>query len=192
MEFQAQTFDDRTLHELLDRPGGLTESDFSRCLFKKLDLSGRDLSGASFVDCAFTNCNLSNVKVGGCSFQNVSFTGCKVMGVDFSRISTLLVSWSFKDCNISLCDFRGLGMKNSRFLDCQVGECDFLNVNLADSDFSGSDLRASRFQNANLEKADFTRARNYYVDPTTNRLKHARFSYPEVLALLSGFNIKVE
>ena len=49
-----------------------------------------------------------------------------------------------------------------------------------------------RKHNANLEKANFKGAFNYYIDPLKNRLKNARFSYPEVLALLIPFGIKIE
>ena len=45
---------------------------------------------------------------------------------------------------------------------------------------------------ANLEKSNFVGAKNYYLDPLKTKLKGAKFSYPEVLALLEGFGVKVE
>ena len=66
------------------------------------------------------------------------------------------------------------------------------NSNLAGSDFGNSDLQASKFQNTNLEKANFVGAKNYYIDPTQNKLKKAKFSSPEVLSLLAGFEIEIE
>jgi uncharacterized protein YjbI with pentapeptide repeats len=52
-------------------------------------------------------------------------------------------------------------------------------------------LRNSKFQNTNLANADLRTAKNYYIDPTHNKLKGARFSYPEVLSLLIPFGINV-
>jgi uncharacterized protein YjbI with pentapeptide repeats len=69
---------------------------------------------------------------------------------------------------------------------------DFINVDLAESDFSGSDLSGSKFHNAILEKSNFAGALHYYIDPASNRIKQAKFSYPGVLALLAPFEIKVE
>jgi uncharacterized protein YjbI with pentapeptide repeats len=85
-----------------------------------------------------------------------------------------------------------LDIKQTLFKNSTIQECDFISTNLTGCNFSGSNLRASRFQNTNLERADVTRARDYFIDPTTNKLKGARFSYPDVLGLLEGFGIKVE
>jgi hypothetical protein len=43
-----------------------------------------------------------------------------------------------------------------------------------------------------LEEANFVGAKNYFIDPTKNRVKKARFSQPEVLELLAGFKIVIE
>ncbi|MDP2103500.1 MAG: hypothetical protein Q8K26_01100 [Candidatus Gracilibacteria bacterium] len=48
------------------------------------------------------------------------------------------------------------------------------------------------FQNSNLTKVNFSGATNYYIDPTQNKLKGAKFSQPEVLSLLAGFGIEIE
>ena len=69
---------------------------------------------------------------------------------------------------------------------------DFVNANLAKSDFRDSDLQASKFQNTNLENANLVGAKNYYIDPTQNKLKKAKFSSPGVLSLLAGFEIEIE
>ena len=110
----------------------------------------------------------------------------------FTKISTLLIDWAFKNSKIELCDFSRLDMKKSIFSECTIREADFIDVDLSNSDFSNSDLQATKFQNSNLEEVDFTEARNYYIDPTQNKLKKAKFSSPEVLSLLAGFEIEVD
>ena len=82
-------------------------------------------------------------------------------------------------------------MRNFKFSDCVIRETDFSNSNLKEVDFGASDLQASKFINSNLERANFVGATNYYIDPTQNRLKKAKFSSPEVLALLMGFEIEI-
>jgi uncharacterized protein YjbI with pentapeptide repeats len=112
--------------------------------------------------------------------------------VVFTKISPLLISWIFTKCTIAFCDFSHLDIKKSQFLDCEIRETDFLYSNLTGSDFRDSDLNTSKFNNTNLEKTNFIGAKNYYIDPTCNKLKQARFSYPDVLSLLDPFGIKVE
>ncbi len=170
----------------------LRRKEFSGCIFKKCDFSGCALSGSAFIDCSFIDCNFSNTKVDNCSFQNVCFENSKLLGVMFSTIDTLLIGWVYKKCNINLCDFSNLDIKNSQFLECEIRESDFVGANLYSSDFSGSSMSASKFQNTNLEKTNFVGAKDYYIDPRYNKLKEARFSYPEALSLLDSFGVKVE
>ncbi len=121
----------------------------------------------------------------------MDFDGCKLLGIQFAKINTFLIKWRFTKCHIELCDFSRLGLKENRFIECTIQETEFVSTNLSHADFSQSDLRGSRFQNTNLEKANFASARNYAIDPATNIIKHARFSYPDVLGLLAGFEIEI-
>ncbi len=67
-----------------------------------------------------------------------------------------------------------------------------MNADLTDSDFSDSDLSGSQFHRTLLENTNFKGAYHYTIDPASNRLKKAKFSYPEVLSLLAPFEICVE
>lgn len=166
--------------------------EFFNCEFYKCDFSGCDSSGAVFNKCRFTGCNLSNIRVGNCSFKGVNFENCKLLGILFNEINQFMLDWSFNNCLIEFCNFDGLKMKNSRFLRCNIRESDFTNAYLAKSDFGYSDLELSVIRNANLEGANFIGAKNYYINPTQNKLKGAKFSLPEALSLLAAFEIKIE
>lgn len=192
MELHAKTITEQDLRDAHGQPTSLAHGDFSNCVFRKCDLTDRDLTGASFIDCVFDHCNLSNGRVDNASFQNVRFAGCKLLGLAFTRLNSLLISWTFVDCQLSFCNFNSLQLKGSQFLGCEIKECDFMNANLTGAVFTGCDLPLTRFPGANLEKADFTGAKNYYLDPLKTKLKGAKFNYPEVLALLEGFGITVE
>lgn len=190
--FDSQTLEDQAFKNIVCTEEDLSHKEFSNCTFEKCDFSESIFTATTFIDCYFKGCNLSNAKVDQCGFQGVIFDTCKLLGVKFSKINTFLIKWSFKGCLIELCDFSLLDIRQTPLLDSTVQECDFINTNLSGSDFTDSDLRASRFQNTNLEKTNFLGARNYYIDPTSNKIKQARFAYPDVLGLLAGFDIKVE
>ena len=78
------------------------------------------------------------------------------------------------------------------FSDCRFGDCTFDDCRLAGADFRGVPLGRTQFSRCDLEKADFREATEYIIDPTTNRLRGARFSFPDVVALLNGFGLKIE
>ena len=115
-----------------------------------------------------------------------------MLGVDFSALKTLLIEWSFNNCLIEFCNFGRLKIRRTKFLECEIRDTDFVSADITEADFSGSDLQGSKFQNTILEKADLSSARNYFIDPLQNRIKRAKFSYPEVLGLLASFGIVIE
>lgn len=190
--FPEVSFENRVFQNISDPQQEICYKEFSDCVFKGCDLGACNFSSSSFTDCTFSGCNLSSIKIDNCRFRNVVFEGCKIVGVLFTRINPFLLRWIFKECKIELCNFSGLKMAHSQFIQSIIRETDFINVNLRESSFAGSDLQGSKFHNVNFEKAIFTGARNYYIDPTINRLKHAKFSCPEVVSLLAAFDIKVE
>ena len=53
-------------------------------------------------------------------------------------------------------------------------------------------LGRTQFSRCDLQKVDFREATDYLIDPTVNRMQGARFSFPDVVALLSGFGLKIE
>ncbi|MDR2936506.1 MAG: pentapeptide repeat-containing protein, partial [Rikenellaceae bacterium] len=56
----------------------------------------------------------------------------------------------------------------------------------------GCDLTGAVFGGTGLEKADLRTAWGYVIDPSTNRIRGARFAYPAVLGLLDAYGIDVE
>ena len=165
---------------------------YDECHFVNCDLTGADFRSSSFEGCTFESCNLTAVKVVNTKWDDISFKGCKLSGIDFEPISKMLLSFSFENCSISYSYFKGLKIPSTRFLNCEMKECDFIDTDLSAATFKGSSLVGSTFVNCNLSKADFREASNYQFNPNNNRLKKAKFSSPEVLALLSGFDIVIE
>ena len=53
-------------------------------------------------------------------------------------------------------------------------------------------LGSTAFSRCDLQKADFREATGYRIDPSDNQMKGARFSFPDVIALLNGFGLVIE
>jgi uncharacterized protein YjbI with pentapeptide repeats len=168
------------------------DNDFINCQFRNIDFTEYNLSGSSFVDCEFKGCNFSNTVVDNCSFQGVKFQECKFIGILFSRVNTFLQEWEFNKCKLELCMFENMDIRESQFLYSKLFEVTFLNSNLKESEFKGSDLKDTVFEKCNLEKSDFREAKRYWFNISNNRVKGAKFSQPEVLSLLEGFEIEIE
>ena len=85
-------------------------------------------------------------------------------------------------------------MKLSRFdfSGCELLECLFDGCQLAEAKFKNCRLSGTQFTGCNLQKADFRGAAGYSIDLATNRLKAARFSFPEVVRLLDGLGIQID
>jgi uncharacterized protein YjbI with pentapeptide repeats len=82
-----------------------------------------------------------------------------------------------------------MDLKNTPFDHCSIRENIFKNTNLSGSDFSGSDLRGSMFHNSDLTKVDFRKAKDFSINPLTNKLQKARFNRYEAVSLLAYLDI---
>ena len=57
--------------------------------------------------------------------------------------------------------------------------------------FCGMEYELLEYNNANLVGVSFCNASGYSIDPLVNNVRKAKFSVPDVLNLLSGFNIEI-
>jgi uncharacterized protein YjbI with pentapeptide repeats len=83
-------------------------------------------------------------------------------------------------------------MKKTVFDNCLFKEADFTETDLAEAIFSFCDLENAKFENSVLEKADLRTSFNYSIDPEINKMKKAKFSYPEVIQLLAKYQLEIE
>lgn len=82
-------------------------------------------------------------------------------------------------------------MKKTSFNGSKLMECHFTNTHLNSADFDEVDLSGTIFHNCDLSMADFTTAIRYDIDPQTNKIKKAKFSFPEAIGLLRGFDVTI-
>ena len=93
---------------------------------------------------------------------------------------------------MNLSSFYTLQLKKTVFKNCSLIEVDFSEANLTESVFDHCDLTNALFDNSVLEKADLRTAYNYSINPERNKIRKAKFSLPEVLGLLGGFDIVID
>lgn len=98
----------------------------------------------------------------------------------------------FTNCSIQGANFDQLPLNGTRFLKSILKDCSFVEADLTSASFNGCDLAGSVFNNTILNEADFCEAFNYTIDPLNNRLKKAKFTLPEAIALLEIMDIEVE
>ncbi len=113
------------------------------------------------------------------------------MGAEFFKCEKKLFSLDFIGCSLQYCNFAELPMKRGKFVNSTLKECHFTETNLTETEFTDSDLTKTQFHNCNLSKADFSKAMNYSIDPSTNKMAKAKFSLPEAAKLLCGFDIEI-
>ena len=168
---------------------------FSGCVFRNCDLTGVTFRFCRFSDCRFESSNLSLVRVPGTVFSGVSFKDSKLVGVNWTEASwpkiRLAVPFSFVNCLLNASNFLGLTLDGIRMTGCLAKEADFRDANLSRSDLANTDLSGSLFGNTDLTGADLSLARNYTIRISQNRIKDAKFSMPEAMALLYCLDIKI-
>ena len=164
---------------------------FIECTFEGCDFSESILFNAKFTGCEFKSCNFSLPQLNGCRFQDVLLIDCKVIGAEFFKCDNAFFSMGFKNCLLEYCNFSDLNMKKASFIKSRLKECHFTNTVLNGVDFSGVDLSGTVFHNCDLSHADFSSAMRYDIDPRTNKIKKAKFSLPEAVGLLRGFDINL-
>ncbi len=151
------------------------------------DLAGAELEEILFETCSFVATDLTDTRL-----VEVTFEGCKLVGVDFRRCCAFpAIDMQFFNCVLDGCNFSDLSLKRQKFVSCDLRRCVFLRADLSEADFSHSDLDESIFHECDLRRTDFSRARNYLVDPNGNKIAGAKFSLPEAISLLRGFEIEL-
>ncbi len=169
----------------------LSDTEFEGITFRDETAIALDLHGHKFIDCTFERCQLSSVMIQGAVIQG-KFTESKIEGINFFTAKKAMLSLSFSGCLIRHSSFAELKMLKVKFTGCTLQNVDFSDADLSSANFTNATFENCIFRNTNLTKADFRYATGYYIDPTLNKVKGARFSSPDVLSLLAGFDIVIE
>lgn len=170
----------------------IKETEFDNCTFIDCNFEESKLSKCSFISCSFENCNFSNSMLAETGLKQVYFSSCKLIGIRFDYCSDFLFEVNFNSCILDFSVFAGKKMKRTNFIDCSLIDVDFSETDLTEAKFINCNLFKTLFSKTILDKANLTTAKNYIIDPEFNRIKNAKFSLPEVIGLLSKYQIIIE
>jgi uncharacterized protein YjbI with pentapeptide repeats len=83
-------------------------------------------------------------------------------------------------------------MRQANFSTCDLQETDFAMAELIQAVFDNCNLTGAVFDATNLEKADLRTSFQFTINPTTNKIKKARFSKDNLEGLLSHLDIIID
>ncbi|WP_131783766.1 pentapeptide repeat-containing protein [Legionella gresilensis] len=169
---------------------------FENCKFEKTNFNEAKLINCKFIDCEFLSCDLSAIQIINSSFSDTTFLESKLMGINWTKAKWPLIRLTspvqFYRSNISYSSFYGLDLKEIIIEECIAHDVDFREGNFSKGNFMLTNFERSLFIHTNLNSTSFIDAINYSINPTENDIRKAKFSIPEVLSLLRGFQIEIE
>lgn len=172
-------------------------SRFVDCTFENCSFEDCAIAGCAFVNCRFYNCNIVSLTAKHSEVKNTSFQKCNLIGIhcwsellpagkfarSIERLENCYLKYnSFVEMPFSGFDFSGSIIHESLFEECDLQE----------SSFRTCRLEATQFFKCDIRKADFRDAIGYVIDIPSNKMKLAKFSFPEVTNLLHSLEIEIE
>lgn len=191
-------------------------SEWEERQFRQIILEETCLEDQIFRECEFHGCQFLSIRMKRCMFRGCTFQNCVFVGVEWEFTS--MVDGRFLDCvcvgiNWALlktktrgnepiyeaqhtffkyCSFYQMGLKRFHFETCRFQESYFEECNMQECHFEQVTFEKTQFRGCDLRKADFHQAVGYVMDIQQNKLREARFSFPEVICLLDGLGIRIE
>ena len=83
-------------------------------------------------------------------------------------------------------------IKDKKYQDVTMEQYIFTDCTFENCSFEDCRLEATQFFRWDIRKADFREAKGYVIDIPSNKLKQAKFSFPEVTSLLTSLEIKID
>ncbi len=160
------------------------------------DLDSTRVQTRRFNACTFDHCNFSGVVFSfttmkdawllNSAFRSMAWGGLQGKSGVFQPFGKI------KNCAFRYNDFSGMALNGFDWTGAELQQCTFDDTRLAGASFYGVRLGGTRFTRCDLQKADLRTAEEYAIDLETNKLKGARFSFPDVVRLLDGTGIVIE
>lgn len=190
-EYENQKYNNREYDNF-----SLEDSTFIECNFTHCSFYSCTLINCSFINCTFTNCTIADLKHKYTDGMNNTFISCRIIGIDWKDLEkkgSIALPFTILDhCSLTYNNFYKLKMNKYDFKESSLEGSYFTECQLKESNFRGCNLKGCSFTNTNLQGADFRFADNYAFEINTNYIKAAKFSFPEVVGLLSSLEIIIE
>lgn len=124
------------------------------------------------------------------------FQGCAIIGMEWQKLgrkSQVMLPFSFfTNCTLKYNIFSDFNMKKMDFSNSNLQGTMFMHCDLRDSNFRYTGLGEAVLRQDDLRGSDFRDAVDYSISPEENRLKKAKFSFPEVIRLLDSTGIIID
>ena len=128
--------------------------------------------------------------------RGATINGGHFLGISWAdlkpKMGTIAPFTSLQNANLKLCSFSDITLKNCNFSKNSWISCYFYHCDFSKSSFAENDFNQSEFENCNLSEANFKTAKNFIINPQSNRVDKARFSFGGALGLLQSFGIIIE
>ena len=174
----------------------ISNSSFEHCNFSGCDFSESEFIACRFIECEFKDSNFNVTKLTGSRLLESRFENCKLTGINWTSLSwtgiTVSAPMTFEFCDLSFSVFHSLSLPGLIITNGKAWNADFEDCDLTHAKFTNTDLKDARFNRTKLNMCDFSEATNYYIDPNSNSMVGASFSFPEVINLLAAFDINVK
>lgn len=190
--YEEQLIKDQKYQNITKEHGKFIDCTFENCAFEDCKIIN-----CAFVNCNFYNCNFISITSQHSEVKNAAFQKCNLIGIHCW--SELLPAGNYAH---TIKDLKNCCMKYNSFIEIPFRRFDFSGNIIQESIFEDCDLQESNFQDCRLEstqffrcdirKADFRDAKGYVIDIPSNKMKQAKFSYPEVTSLLNSLEITID
>lgn len=191
MEFKDQEYFQEKFNLASSTGQSIEEKSFEECKFTNCSFIDCTIKKSRFIQCEFSNCVFSAIKPTSSRFIDVKYVKSKVMSFDWSQTEEVR-DLQFENCQLDYSNFRMVKATSMQMIDCSAKGVAFEEADLSKGVFKGTDFEEATFNNTKLTEANFEKAQNYVINPNNNNIKKARFSYPEVMSLLTGLDIVIE
>lgn len=115
-----------------------------------------------------------------------------MLGLHFDNCNEFGFSAAFENCQLNHSIFYKMKLGRTSFNNSQLQEVDFTEADLKKVPLCNCDLLNAIFNNTNLEKADLSKSKNYSINPEINKIKGAKFCFPDVAGLLDVYEIEID
>ncbi len=190
-----QTYSNRTFTEIVKEHTNIINCEFIDCIFENCKFLDCIFIGCTFSGCKFIDSSITNMQTKETHMLFNIFSECTLVGIQWTNLQSGSISFPIQKlnkCYLKYNNFENMNFKKFDFIQSSILESVFENCNLAESNFKNCELKNTEFSGCDLRKSDFRKATGYNINLATNRIKGARFSYPEVINLLNPFEIVIE
>ncbi len=192
---EMKSFSNKKFADILKDHDKIVDCEFIDCIFEKCKFADCTFINCIFSECSFLDCGFTNIQSKETNMLLSTFINCNIIGVCWANFQSGSFSspiYKFDKCYLKYNDFEKLSFKKFDFLQSSLIDCFFVNCDLSESNFKSCNLHNTEFSDCDLRKSDLREARGYNINLLSNRIKGAKFSYPDVINLLEPFDIKIE